>query len=84
MTHRPRKIADIPLARRGRHDPSPKGNNSHAAIGRDAENCAYLAEGASNEPTRQRYRRMEAVWRALAEEQDWLDGEPSPVCKSDG
>jgi hypothetical protein len=53
-------------------------------MSRDAENCVYLAEGASNEPTRQRYRRMEAVWRALAEEQDWLDGEPSPVCKSDG
>jgi hypothetical protein len=45
----------------------------------NAENCAYLAEGAPNEPTRQRYRRMEAAWRSLADEQDWLDGEPSPV-----
>ena len=26
----------------------------------NAENCAYLAEGAANEPTRQRYKRMEA------------------------
>jgi hypothetical protein len=45
----------------------------------NAENCAYLAEGAPNEPTRQRYRRMEAAWRSLADEQDRLDGEPSPV-----
>ena len=49
----------------------------------NAENCAYLAEGAANEPTR-RYKRMEAAWRALADEQDWLDGEPSPVRKGDG
>jgi hypothetical protein len=48
----------------------------------NAENCAYLAEGA-NEPTRQRYRRMEAAWRALADEQDWLDGEASPDRKSE-
>jgi hypothetical protein len=45
----------------------------------NAENCAYLAEDAPNEPTRQRYKRMEAAWRALADEQDWLDGEPSPA-----
>ena len=49
-----------------------------------AENCAYLAEGAPNVPTRQRYKRMEAAWRALADEQDWLDGEPSLVRKGDG
>jgi len=44
----------------------------------NAENCAYLAEGARDEPTRQRYKRMEAAWSSLADEQDWLDGEPSP------
>jgi hypothetical protein len=31
----------------------------------NAENCAYLAEDAPNEPARQRYKRMEAAWRAL-------------------
>jgi hypothetical protein len=41
----------------------------------NAENCAQLAERAKDEPTYNRYRRMEAAWRALAEEQDWLDGE---------
>lgn len=45
----------------------------------NAENCADLAEDASDEPTRQRYKRMEAAWRALAVEQDWLDGKTSPV-----
>lgn len=45
----------------------------------NAENCAQLAERASEEPTRNRYKRMEAAWRALAEEQDWLDGEVPPV-----
>jgi hypothetical protein len=46
-------------------------------------NDLYLAEGASNEPARQRYKRMEAAWRSLADEQDWLDGERSPDGKSD-
>ena len=45
----------------------------------NAENCAQLAERATNDPAHKRYRRMEAAWRALAEEQDWLDGEVSPV-----
>jgi hypothetical protein len=49
----------------------------------NAENCANLAEGAANEPTRQRYKRMEAAWRALADEQDWLDGELSSVCNDE-
>ncbi|KWV52259.1 hypothetical protein AS156_11060 [Bradyrhizobium macuxiense] len=44
----------------------------------NAENCAQLAERASEEPTYNRYKRMEAAWRALAKEQDWLDGETSP------
>ena len=45
----------------------------------NAENCAQLAERAPDKPTHQRYKRMEAAWRALAEEQDWLDGEVSPA-----
>ena len=40
-----------------------------------AENCAQLAERAADEPTYNRYKRMEAAWRALAVEQDWLNGE---------
>ena len=40
----------------------------------NAENCAQLAAQASDAPTRNRYKRMEAAWRALAVEQDWLDG----------
>ena len=41
---------------------------------RNAENCAQLAERAPDEPTRNRYKRMEAAWRALVTQQDWLDG----------
>src|ERR1700704_688548 len=41
----------------------------------NAENCARLAESAKNEPLHLRYKRMEAAWLALAQEQDWLDGE---------
>ena len=41
----------------------------------NAENCTHLAERATGEPLFLRYKRMEAAWRALAEEQDWLDGE---------
>jgi hypothetical protein len=44
----------------------------------NAENCAQLAEAASDGPAFQRYKRMEAAWRALADEQAWLDGEISP------
>ncbi len=44
----------------------------------NADNCAHLAEDAANDPTFQRYKRMEMAWRALADEQDWLDGEVSP------
>ena len=45
----------------------------------NAENCAHLAEAATSEPTFLRYKRMEAAWLALADEQDWLDGEVSPT-----
>lgn len=47
----------------------------------NADNCAQLAESESSTetPTYKRFRRMEAAWRALAEEQAWLDGEVSPV-----
>jgi hypothetical protein len=44
----------------------------------NAENCAQLAERAEDDPSFRRYKRMEAAWRALAEEQDWLDGEVPP------
>jgi hypothetical protein len=37
--------------------------------------CGKLAQGTTHMPTRSRYKRMEAAWRALAEEQDWLDGD---------
>ena len=45
----------------------------------NAENCAHLAETAANEPAFLRFKRMEAAWLALANEQDWLDGEVSPT-----
>jgi hypothetical protein len=45
----------------------------------NAENCAQLAERAEDDPTHNRYKRMEEAWRALAEEQDWLDGEIAPA-----
>jgi hypothetical protein len=48
----------------------------------NAENCAQLAESATSDPAFQRFKRMEAAWRALADEQDWLDGEISPACAS--
>ena len=50
----------------------------------NAENCAQLAERAIDEPTHKRYKRMEAAWRALAEEEDWLDGEISPTRTNSG
>jgi hypothetical protein len=45
----------------------------------NADNCMQLAEAAQGEAAYKRFKRMEAAWLALAEEQDWLDGEQSPV-----
>ena len=50
----------------------------------NAENCARLAQSATDEPSYNRYKRMEAAWRALAEEQDWLDGKVHPLRSSTG
>lgn len=50
----------------------------------NAEHCAQLAESATNEPAYRRYKRMEAAWRALAHEQDWLDGEIAPIRQRNG
>jgi hypothetical protein len=44
-----------------------------------AENCRLLAERATGKPALRRYLRMAQAWRALAREQDWLDGEVSPL-----
>jgi hypothetical protein len=43
-----------------------------------AESWAQLAERATEEATHDRYKRMEAARRALAHEQDWLDGAIAP------
>ncbi|MDB5518152.1 MAG: hypothetical protein JWQ17_4910 [Tardiphaga sp.] len=45
----------------------------------NAQNCAFLAERAKDDAAFQRFKRMEAAWLALAEEQDWLDGEKCPL-----
>jgi hypothetical protein len=48
----------------------------------NAGNCSQMAEAAEAEPAFNRFKRMEAAWLALAEEQDWLDGEQSPVAQA--
>jgi hypothetical protein len=50
----------------------------------NADNCAQLAEKATDEPTYLRYKRMELAWRALAHEQDWLDGVVAPNVRRAG
>ncbi|HLG83700.1 MAG TPA: hypothetical protein VKY22_22040 [Bradyrhizobium sp.] len=45
----------------------------------NAENCQQLAERARAQPVFRRYMRMAEAWIALADEQDWLDGEISPL-----
>jgi hypothetical protein len=44
----------------------------------NADNCLNLAERADGEPAYNRFRRMAQGWTALADEQDWLDGEVAP------
>jgi hypothetical protein len=43
----------------------------------NARNCGELAEEAKDLPEKNRYRRMQDAWLALAAEQDWLDGQVS-------
>jgi hypothetical protein len=45
----------------------------------NAENCLQLAERAEGQPAYRRYSRMADAWTALADEQDWLDGEVPPM-----
>jgi hypothetical protein len=45
----------------------------------NAATCARLAERATDAATRDRFKRAELAWRALANEQSWLDGEAPPV-----
>jgi hypothetical protein len=45
----------------------------------NADNCLHLAERAEGEPAHKRYMRMAQGWTALADAQDWLDGEVPPV-----
>ena len=45
----------------------------------NAESCMQMAEAARGEPAYSRYKRMEAAWLALAEEQHWPNGERSPI-----
>jgi hypothetical protein len=45
----------------------------------NAATCARLAERATDAATQDQFRRAELAWRALAHEQDWLDGEAPPV-----
>ena len=45
----------------------------------NAATCARLVELATSAATQDHFRRAELAWRALANEQDWLDGETSPI-----
>ena len=67
-----------------RIDREPRQSHVHPSVGhreaiaeflRECGQLRPLAERAADEPTYNRYKRMEAAWRALAVEQDWLNGE---------
>lgn len=45
----------------------------------NAENCMELAEKANDAPSRARYLRMAEGWLALVNEQEWLNGNASPL-----
>jgi hypothetical protein len=45
----------------------------------NADNCLQLAERSEGQPAHNRFSRMAEAWTALANEQDWLDGEVPPV-----
>jgi hypothetical protein len=43
----------------------------------NAHNCGELAAEAKDAPSKNRFKRMQDTWLALAEKQDWLDGKVS-------
>jgi hypothetical protein len=45
----------------------------------NAVTCSKLAERATDSVTQEHFKRAERAWRALASEQDWLDGEAPPI-----
>jgi hypothetical protein len=45
----------------------------------NAVTCSKLAKQTTDKQTKTHFKRMEDAWRALAREQDWLDGEITPV-----
>jgi hypothetical protein len=45
----------------------------------NAVRCSKLAKRTTDKQTKTRFKRMEEAWRALAREQDWLDGEITPI-----
>ena len=61
------------------HSLSKRGMKQSDLYRQNAENCMLMAEAAQGEPAYNRYKLMELAWLALAEEQDWLDGEQSTV-----
>jgi hypothetical protein len=50
----------------------------------NAENCAHLAETASDEPSRLRYQRMYLSWLSLIESEAWLEGKVPPTSLASG
>ena len=46
-----------------------------AALFKERGELRTTRRARTDEPAHNRYKRMEAAWRALAVEQDWLDGE---------
>ena len=42
---------------------------------KNAENCGELAERATSDQQKARFKRMERAWDNLAANQDWLDGD---------
>jgi hypothetical protein len=45
----------------------------------NAMTCSKLARRTTDKQAKIHFKRMEDAWKALAREQDWLDGEIAPV-----
>jgi hypothetical protein len=49
--------------------------NSSEGMRKNAENCGELAERATTDHEKARFKRMERAWDNLADNQDWLNGD---------
>jgi len=57
--------------------------NKAQELRKKSESCVELAKIAATEPAKKRFQRMADGWKVVAENQEWLDGQPDENSKNE-